>query len=203
MFSKNINKKLKWSCMHFIIGAILLCLLGLFIINFWFDNGRYLLTDLFGLAIIILSLDLILGPLLSLWLLSPIKSFKENAINISVILLLQFSSLGYGMLQIDSQRLAYIIKWQGSYFAVTKGDSRKGNNQEQFYTFKEPAVGSEHRASYESLIKNSISPIEMFEFFEKSSFEKECGTICGVITKKGVVNVTKENKELVFNKSLH
>ena len=124
-------------------------------------------------------------------------------IKISLILLLQICSLGYGLIQIDSQRLAYFIKWQGSYFAITKGESRKKANNEQFYIFNEPAVGSKKRLVYEKLIQEGISPVEMHEFFKLSSFEVECETICGVITKKGIINVIKEGDELRFNKSLH
>lgn len=202
MISKNINKKIKWSFIHFITGFISLSVIGFLIFNTWFDNGRYLLNDLFGLATIIFLLDLVLGPMLSLWLLSPLKSRKENVVNISVIILLQICSFGYGLIQIDSQRLAYFIKWQGSYFAVTKGESRKGTNNEQFYKFDEPAVGSEGREIYESLIQEAVSPVEMYEFFTPSSFEGECEAMCGVITKKGIVIVTKENGKLKFNKSL-
>ena len=203
MISKNINKKIKWSLIHFITGVILLSAIGFLIFNTWFDNGRYLLNDLFGLATIIFLLDLVLGPMLSLWLLSPLKSRKENVVNISVIILLQIFSLGYGLIQIDSQRLAYFIKWQGSTFAITKGESRKEANKEQFYIFNEPAVGSKERLVYEKLIKEGISPVEMHEFFILSSFESECETICGVITKKGIVNVIKVEGEIRFNKSLH
>jgi len=203
VISKNINKKIKWSLIHFIIGFILLIAIGFLIFNTWFDNGRYLLNDLFGLATIIFLLDLVLGPTLSLWLLSPLKSRKENVVNISVIILLQICSLGYGLIQIDSQRLAYFIKWQGSTFAITKGESRKEANKEQFYIFNEPAVGSKERLVYEKLIKEGISPVEMHEFFKLSSFEVECETICGVITRKGIVNVIEVEGELRFNKSLH
>ncbi|MBW4966876.1 fimbrial assembly protein [Pseudoalteromonas sp. CR1] len=201
--SKIINKKIKWSFVHFIIGFILLNAIGFLIFTTWFDNGRYLLTDLLGVAVIIFLLDLVLGPLLSLWLLSPLKSYKENMINISVIILLQIFSLGYGLIQIDSQRLAYFIKWQGSYFAITNGDSRKEASNEQFYIFNEPDVGSKGRFVYEKLIQEGISPVEMHEFFMLSSFEAECETMCGVITKKGIVNVIKLEGELRFNKSLH
>ena len=162
-----------------------------------------MLNDLLGLVTIIFLLDLVLGPMLSLWLLSPLKSRKENVVNISVIILLQIFSLGYGLIQIDSQRLAYFIKWQGSYFAITNGESRRDTNNEQFYIFNEPAVGSKKRLVYEKLIQEGISPVEMHEFFILSSFEGECETICGVITKKGIVNVIKVEGELRFNKSLH
>jgi len=60
VISKNINKKIKWSLIHFIIGFILLIAIGFLIFNTWFDNGRYLLNDLFGLATIIFLLDLVL-----------------------------------------------------------------------------------------------------------------------------------------------
>ena len=114
---------------------------------------------------------------------------------------MQLSSLGYGINQIDGQRLAYIIKWQASYFAVSKSDARAYGISENIYRFNEPSVGSEKREMYDDLLKKSIPPIEMHEFFELSSFENECKTTCGVVTKNGIVNITKDNGVLTFNKS--
>lgn len=196
-------KKLKWSGLHFLLGLFFLSVVGFYVYSQWFYAGRHYLTDLIGLAGIILSIDLILGPMLCFWLLSPAKTRKENIINLLLIVFLQLSSLSYGVMQIDSQRLAYIVKWQASYFAISKSDARGEYIAEGFYLFNEPAVGTKKRSLYDKLIDQSIPPIEMTEFFELTDFETECKTICEVITKKGVVNVTKEGDSLVFNKSLH
>lgn len=195
-------KKVKWTSLHFILGLLLLSAVGFYIYSQWFYAGRHHLTDLIGLAGIIISIDLILGPILSFWLLSPVKTKKENIINLLLIIFLQLSSLGYGINQIDGQRLAYIIKWQASYFAVSKSDAREYGVSENFYRFNEPLVGSEKREMYDYLLKKSIPPIEMYEFFELSSFENECQPICGVITKNGIINITKSNDVITFNKSL-
>ncbi|MCQ8878881.1 fimbrial assembly protein [Pseudoalteromonas shioyasakiensis] len=196
-------RKLKWSGLHFLLGFLVLSVAGFYIYSQWFYAGRHYLTDLVGLAGIILSIDLILGPMLCLWLLSPIKTRKENITNLILIVFLQLSSLSYGVMQIDSQRLAYIVKWQTSYFAISKGDARGEYTLEGFYLFNEPAVGTKNRALYGKLIEQSIPPIEMNEFFQPTDFVTECKTICGVITKNGIVNVTKINGVLTFNKSLH
>ncbi|TMN74427.1 fimbrial assembly protein [Pseudoalteromonas sp. S1727] len=195
-------KKLKWSGLHFLLGLVFLSAVGFYIYTQWFYAGRHYLTDLIGLAGIILSIDLILGPMLCFWLLSPVKTRKENIINLSLIVFLQLSSLSYGVVQINSQRLAYIIKWQTSYFAISKSDAREGYISEGFYLFNEPDVGTNDRLLYDKLINQSIPPIEMNEFFEPTDFETECKTICGVITKNGIVNVTKINGVITFNKSL-
>lgn len=196
-------KKLKWSGLHFFLGLLVLSIAGFYIYSQWFYSGRHYLTDLAGLAGIILSIDLILGPVLSFWLLSPVRTRKENITNLILIIFLQVISLAYGVKQIDSQRLAYIIKWQTSYFAIPKGDARGEYIPEDFYLFNEPAVGTKNRPLYDKLIEQSIPPIEMNEFFESADFVTECKTICGVITKNGVVNVTKIDGVLTFNKSLH
>lgn len=197
------TKKIKWVCLHFLIGLTILSAVGIFIYTQWFYAGRHYLTDLFGLASIIVLIDLVLGPILGFWLLSPNKSKKENMTNLALIASLQLISLGYGVKQIDTQRLAYIVKWQASYFAVSKSDSRSEQVLERFYVFKEPEVGSQKRVLYDDLINQSISPVEMKEFFVLSDFEAECKTICSVITKNGIVNITKKNGQLIFNKSLH
>lgn len=194
-------KKLKWSGLHFLLGLVFLSVVGFYIYTQWFYAGRHYLTDLIGLAGIILSIDLILGPMLCFWLLSPVKTRKENITNLILIVFLQVISLGYGVKQIDSQRLAYIIKWQTSYFAIPKGDARGEYIPEAFYLFNEPTVGTKNRPLYDKLIEQSIPPIEMNEFFELTNFATECKTICGVITKNGVVNVTKIDGVLTFNNS--
>ena len=141
-----------------------------------------------------------LADLIESTTLSSVVGISDNTISVE-------STTGfpdtYGLIQIDSQRLAYFIKWQGSYFAITNGESRRDTNNEQFYIFNEPAVGSKKRLVYEKLIQEGVSPVEMHEFFKLSSFEVECETICGVITRKGIVNVIKAEGELRFNKSLH
>ncbi|CAI85480.1 hypothetical protein [Pseudoalteromonas translucida] len=202
MLKQKFKQKLQWSIIHLLTGALVLTIAAMLIYLNWFYDGRYLLTDLVGLAVIIFTLDLILGPVLSFWLLSPNKTKKENVINILLIVLLQVVSFSYGVVQIDSQRLAYIIKWQSSYFAVSKSESRRDEITEHFYNFNEPKVGTVNRSQYDKLIKESISPVEMYEFFEEVSFATECGLQCAVITKKGIVNVTKNSNSLVFNKSL-
>lgn len=201
MLKQKFKQKLQWSIIHLLTGALVLTIAAMLIYLNWFYDGRHLLTDLVGLAVIIFTLDLILGPVLSFWLLSPGKAKQENIINILLIVLLQAVSFSYGVVQIDSQRLAYIIKWQSSYFAVSKGNSRLSEASEHFYNFNEPKIGTANRSKYDKLIKESISPVEMYEFFEVSNFATECGQQCAVITKKGIVNITMDGNSLVFNKS--
>jgi len=202
MLKQKFKQKLQWSIIHLLTGALVLTIAAMLIYLNWFYDGRYLLTDLVGLAVIIFTLDLILGPVLSFWLLSPNKTKKENAINILLIVLLQAVSFGYGVVQIDSQRLGYIIKWQGSYFAISKSESRRSETSEHFYNFNEPKIGTASRSKYDKLIKESVPPVEMYEFFEGASFATECGIQCAVITKKGIVNVTMDGNNLVFSKPL-
>jgi hypothetical protein len=108
-------KKLKWSGLHFLLGLLVLSIAGFYIYSQWFYAGRHYLTDLAGL------IDLILGPVLCFWLLSPVKTRTENITNLILIVFLQIISLGYGVKQIDSQRLAYIVKWQALISKYKKG----------------------------------------------------------------------------------
>ncbi|WP_392352713.1 hypothetical protein [Pseudoalteromonas rhizosphaerae] len=85
-------KKIKWSGLHFLLGLLVLSIAGFYIYSQWFYAGRHYLTDLAGLAGIILSIDLILGPVLCFWLLSPVKTRKENITNLILIVFLQVIS---------------------------------------------------------------------------------------------------------------
>ena len=196
---KVYRTKFVWSFIHFLVGGLFLLLVATWLFFSWFDNGRYLLTDLVGISIIILSIDLILGPIFNFWLLSPLKSMRENTINFSCILILQIVSLGYGITQIDGQRLAYIVKWQNSYFTVLNSEDRRASHDEALYHFKEPAVQSYERALYEMMIKNAIPPIEMYEYFVEAPALSECNeSPCEVISKSGVVKLKNTEEGMVF-----
>ena len=196
---KVYRTKFVWSFIHFLVGGLFLLLVATWLFFSWFDNGRYLLTDLVSITVIILSIDLIIGPIFNFWLLSPLKSKRENTINFSCILIMQVVSLGYGITQIDGQRLAYIVKWQNSYFTVLKSEDRRANHDEALYHFKEPAVQSNERAFYEMMIKNAIPPIEMYEYFVKVSASNECkDSPCEVITKSGPVKLKNTGDGMVF-----
>ncbi|MCO6354884.1 fimbrial assembly protein [Pseudoalteromonas shioyasakiensis] len=196
---KVFRTKFVWSLIHFLVGGLFLFLIATWIFFSWFNNGRYLLTDLVGISVIILSIDLILGPIFNFWLLSPLKSKRENIINFSCILILQIVSLGYGVTQIDGQRLAYIVKWQNSYFTVLKSEDRRANHDEALYHFNEPTVQSNERAFYEMMIKNDIPPIEIYEYFVEVPALAECNkSPCEVISKSGLVKLKNTEKGMVF-----
>lgn len=192
--------KLIWSGIHFFIGGFLLVGISFYIFFSWFDEGRYLLTDLLSLGYVIFSIDLILGPLFNFWLLSPTKSNSENKINLCLIIFLQIVSLSYGIHQLDGQRFAYIVNWQDSYFTILKSDDRRPIYKEAVYHFKEPKVHSNERYLYELMLKNGISPIEMFEYFDYISLKNECDDkTCDVITKFGLIKFQiKSNDRTVF-----
>ena len=196
---KVYRTKFVWSFIHFLVGGLFLLLVATWLFFSWFDNGRYLLTDLVSITVIILSIDLIIGPIFNFWLLSPLKSKRENTINFSCILIMQVVSLGYGITQIDGQRLAYIVKWQNSYFTVLKSEDRRTNHDEALYHFNEPTVQSNERAFYEMMIKNAIPPIEMYEYFVEVSASNECkDSPCEVITKSGLVKLENTKNGMVF-----
>lgn len=196
---KIYRTKFVWSLIHFLVGGLFLVLFATWIFFNWFSNGRYLLTDLVGISVIILSIDLILGPIFNFWLLSPLKSKRENIINFTCILILQIVSLGYGITQVDGQRLAYIVKWQDSYFTVLKSEDRRANHNEALYLFNEPTVQSNERAFYEMMIKNAVPPIEMYEYFVEVSALAECSeSPCEVISKSGLVKFKSTENGMVF-----
>ncbi|WP_462179412.1 fimbrial assembly protein [Pseudoalteromonas gelatinilytica] len=196
---KVYRTKFVWSLIHFLVGGLFLVLFATWVFFNWFSNGRYLLTDLVGISVIILSIDLILGPIFNFWLLSPLKSKRENIINFTCILILQIVSLGYGITQVDGQRLAYIVKWQSSYFTVLKSEDRRANHYEALYHFNEPTVQSNERAFYEMMIKNAIPPIEMYEYFVEVPALRECNASpCDVIAKAGLVKLKNTEEGMVF-----
>jgi len=88
----------------------------------WFP-APFLLLDGTWIALLILAgVDITLGPLLTLLLVSSKKSKRELVIDMSIILLVQISALIYGLVQIEQQRVVALVHFEHVFHAVTKKD---------------------------------------------------------------------------------
>lgn len=103
-------KALGW---HFLYSSILVGLSAL-LVHAWYPEWFFWLDGGIQLLYLLAPIDLVLGPILMFVVFNPSKSTKERLLDISVILILQWIALGYGLWQ------AYQQKPLGLYFT---GDS--------------------------------------------------------------------------------
>jgi hypothetical protein len=81
----------------------------------------FIFIDGTWIALLILAtVDIILGPLLTLLLIKPSKSKKERYIDLSIIAILQLSALIYGLNQIEKEQVVAIVHSDGAFNLVQK-----------------------------------------------------------------------------------
>jgi len=67
-------------------------------------------------------IDLVLGPILTFIVFNKNKSYKELRNDISLIVLLQLSALGWGIYTVQTQRPVAAVYWDGTFYTVTAAD---------------------------------------------------------------------------------
>lgn len=110
MLSVAIKDKIKAAFVHLLISAVLVTISYLIITKTWYPAPFFKATDVSQIFILILIVDLILGPLLTFVVYKRNK--KTLIIDLSVIALLQLSALAYGLYSVYEARpvwIAYIV----------------------------------------------------------------------------------------------
>jgi len=93
-----------WALSHLLVSAVVVALAASVVFLGWFpDPWRSLLgvTSVFGLVVVV---DLICGPLLTLILASPHKSKRERWVDLALVGVIQLGALGYGLNSVYSAR---------------------------------------------------------------------------------------------------
>jgi hypothetical protein len=112
-----LNSRLGAFALHLLISALILITLLIVIFFVWYPNGLISAGGLTGLKILI-GVDLILGPVLTLIVFSPGK--KGLKFDLALIAIIQISCLIYGLWTIYSQRpLVQVLIDDGVHFGLT------------------------------------------------------------------------------------
>lgn len=111
--------RLKAFFVHLLIsGVIFLCIMMLVYFS-WFPGQLVKLGAFQGLTIVVL-VDLVLGPVLTFVVFNPKK--KTLKVDLSLIALLQFSGLIYGVVQLESQRVVAQVLMDDQLHIVHKAE---------------------------------------------------------------------------------
>ncbi len=105
---KNIMfiKKLKASGVHLLLSLVVISLAIGLIITFWFPDSLMLVSNFKEIALLIISIDLVLGPLLTFIVFNTQK--KALKFDLSVIATIQITALTYGLFTLYQAHPVYI-----------------------------------------------------------------------------------------------
>lgn len=102
--SSRFRFALKNAAWHLLISLILTGLAALLVFGVWYPDPYAELTGGLALYKLVISVDIVCGPLLTLILASPSKKLKERIIDFSLIGMIQLAALIYGLYSVSLAR---------------------------------------------------------------------------------------------------
>lgn len=119
---KTFKSRLKASGIHFCLSALAFLIVLYFIVFLWYPNPHFTTNGGWQGVRIMLFVDIVLGPFLTLLIFSPEKSRKAILFDFSVIGAIQISALIWGLSAVYSQRPLAISFWDGRFHPVLMDD---------------------------------------------------------------------------------
>lgn len=113
---------LRWAVGHFVVSAAVVALAACLVFVAWYPAPwRQMLgvAAIFGVVVVV---DLVCGPLLTLVLSSPAKSRRERWVDLTLIALVQLSALGYGLWSVYTARPVVLAFEVDRLFVVTANE---------------------------------------------------------------------------------
>ncbi len=107
---------------HLALSLFLSIALAAWLLLHWFLSPFSFAAGALTGLVIVVSVDMCLGPMLTLLLIHSKKSLRENIFDGIVVATLQFSALAYGLWQVSLARPAAVVFWQDSFHLVRAFD---------------------------------------------------------------------------------
>ena len=136
-----MKKKLRASAIHLAICAFIIGAFYLFVLNVWYPAPYFQVSGLLGIMLMIVAIDLIIGPLLTFIVFKPKKPSLK--FDLSVIAAIQIVALAYGAVVVYEGHPVYVAYTVDRFTLVSVGESdpEKANYKEfKVSTFGLPQV---------------------------------------------------------------
>lgn len=112
----------KAATIHLSISLVLATLLSAVLYFLWFPQPYFIAAGASSLIILLLGVDIGIGPLLTLIVVSPHKSQKLLKLDLSVIAMLQVAALAYGVYVIAAARPIFLVAAVDRFVLVSADD---------------------------------------------------------------------------------
>lgn len=136
-----MKEKLKASAIHLSISAFVIGLFYLFVLNVWYPKPYFQVSGLLNIMLMLVAIDLIIGPLLTFIVFKPQKSSLK--FDLSVIAAIQVVALAYGAITVYEGHPVYIAYTVDRFTLVSANevDPKKAKyNEFKVSTFGRPTI---------------------------------------------------------------
>jgi hypothetical protein len=120
-----IKHKLKAALIHLVISALIVGSFLVFALTVWYPTPFFDISGLLGIILILVTVDVILGPLLTLVVYKPLKVTLK--MDLTIIAAVQIAALSYGMYTIYQAHPLYVA-YAGDRFTPINTNEVSPNN---------------------------------------------------------------------------
>jgi hypothetical protein len=100
---------LRWAAGHLLVSTAVVGLAALLVFGIWYPSPWRQLLGVAGVFGLVVGVDLVCGPLLTLVLASPKKSRKERWVDLSLVGAIQLVALAYGLWAVFAARPVALV----------------------------------------------------------------------------------------------
>ncbi|WP_165090454.1 TfpX/TfpZ family type IV pilin accessory protein [Neisseria yangbaofengii] len=137
-----MSKRIRYFLCHLLISLILAVLTTILVTQIWYPAPLFSATGLAKIFFMLLTIDVLIGPLFSLLVYKEYK--KSLKFDLAIILLIQSSAFAYGLYSISQGRPAWIVfnKDRFDLVRINEIDTRNLDKAPQIYQ-SAPLLGAE------------------------------------------------------------
>lgn len=104
-----MSVRLKAGCWHLLVSMCVAGVAAAVVLCVWYPYPYREISGGRELFLLLVAVDIVLGPLLTLIVFNPRKSWKELSLDLAVVAVFQVSALGYGLWSVASARPVHLV----------------------------------------------------------------------------------------------
>lgn len=121
-FSLRIRAAAKAALFHFLASIFVAAFAAVLVFLVWYPHPYGLLSGGLTLFLILVSVDVICGPMLTLVLFNPRKPRRELLTDMSLVVFIQLAALTYGVYIVHQARPLFLVHEVDRFRVITSGD---------------------------------------------------------------------------------
>lgn len=122
MVRRRVGPALRAAGWHLLVSVLVAAMAAGLVFGVWFPYPYRELVGGRELFLIVVAVDVVCGPLLTLVLFNHLKSRRELTLDLSLVALIQLAALLYGLHSVTQARPVYLAFEVDRFRAVTKAD---------------------------------------------------------------------------------
>ena len=190
--------RVKAVLIHLLVSALFVAAVCAVALMQWFPYPLFLLDGTWRALLILATVDLLLGPFITLIISSDKKLVKELCFDFSVVLCIQLAALSFGLLQIYDQRVVALVHVENEFHIVAKAATPSEYSATNLPSFKGVQYGM---LLHEDFARMSPKDIERTMFNPEKYRALNSKVISKALVPKAYLPkaaLTKYGKEKIF-----